>query len=84
MKTQHDDPAFPEHKFEDVSGLNIREYFAIKALAGILANSSYKMNIFDSSYPAWAATQAIIHAEELIDQLNNTPPRTEDDTTLET
>lgn len=66
MPLKPDDPAFVveggnNNGMQPYSGMSIREYFAAKALQGLIAEDSSQHNI---------ARQAVGYADELIDELN--------------
>jgi hypothetical protein len=67
MQTKKDDNAFPQTKFNEL-GLTKLEYFAGKALQGILANNELTNN--ENYSPSDNAVLAIEAAKLLIYQLN--------------
>ena len=66
-------PAFPAHHFdlaEGEHGMTLRDYFAAKAMQGMLSNPEIKTSIFQGAEhgflekSAWAIADAMLKARE--------------------
>jgi hypothetical protein len=68
--TKHETPIFYEGKFagyeNSQDGMDLRDYFAAKAMQGIYSNSRFDKNILNSKVSEWAyeVADAMIEARE--------------------
>ncbi len=71
MKTNANDPAITAHLEQVYQGLTKREYFAVAAMQGILANGCFQVNSEAVDQRTFhAAMTAVQAADVLIEELN--------------
>jgi len=63
------EPAFPNSHFSNVYGMTLRDYFAAKAMQGMLSNPKLQAQILTAGQSwieesAWAVADAMLKARE--------------------